>query len=100
MTISIHTHAFGATRSVSRPEAGVLSVDFQRTLPSGRAIEGGATFARNADGSVDLTVNRAGPNGRAGERSTTFSADEVSAFKDELRARIADRRDGPDSNNL
>lgn len=99
MSLNINTHAFGATRSFSRPERGVLEVEFQRLLPSGRAVTGGATLTRNADQSVTVQVSRTGPNGREGERTATYSADQVDAFKDALRERITDHRDGPDTSN-
>lgn len=100
MTIAIHDHALGVTRSFTRTERGELSVDFQRKLPSGGTIDGGATLTRNEDGSVTIDVTRTGPNGRSGERQRTFTAEEVASFKQHVRDYIEDYRDGPRTNML
>lgn len=73
MSLSVHTNILGATRTVTRPQQGTLTVQFHRLLPSGATITGGATITRNKDGGATMTVARCGPGGRAGDRSWEIS---------------------------
>ena len=69
MSLSIQAPAFGATRVLSSPKPGTLTVQFERLLPSGETISGGATLVRNDEEGTTLTVTRCGPNGRTGDRT-------------------------------